>query len=64
MQNFIKAAVVAFGGLGALAIPANAQPYEDPQYEDPGDYAYNQDYGAPAYGDPASYTLFTRLRLL
>ncbi len=39
MKTSIKAAVVAFGALGALAIPASAQPYDNggygPGYDDP-----------------------------
>ena len=43
MKNLLKAAVLAFGGLGALAIPAGAQPY-DPRDEGP----YSQPYRKPA----------------
>ena len=45
MKTSIKAAVVAFGALGALAIPASAQPYDNggygPGYDDPN---YDQNY--------------------
>ena len=61
MKNFAKAAIVAFGVTGALAVaPASAQTYDpnydDGYYEDEGAYpddAYAQGYGA--YDDQAYY---------
>ena len=56
MKNLLKAAVLAFGGLGALAIPAGAQPY-DPRDEGPYSQPYpnqqypNQPYGAQPYAN-------------
>src|SRR4051812_43434104 len=56
MKNTIRAALVAFGALGALAGTASAQPYDESYY---GDQAYGPPpapYGAqPGYGDPYAY---------
>ena len=51
MRNTFKAAIVAFGALGALAGTASAQPYDESYYGDP---AYGPPpYDAqPGYGDP------------
>jgi len=49
MKNLLKAAVLAFGGLGALAIPAGAQPY-DPRDDGPYSQPYpNQPYAGQQY---------------
>jgi hypothetical protein len=58
MRNIFKAAIVAFGALGALAGTASAQPY-DQDYPDDGYYG-DPAYGPPpdaqaAYGDPYAY---------
>ena len=62
MKTLIKAAVIAFSGLGALALPAGAQP-DDPYYgnnddqgygaydQGPYDQPYAQPYGQP-YAQP------------
>lgn len=62
MRSMIKAAIIAFGAIGALAGTASAQPYEDPYYG--GDPAYGPppaDYGAPyddAYADPYAQSYY------
>ncbi len=54
MRNFYKAAVIAFGAAGALAVPARAQSYDDSygNYDAPQGYgqAYQQSYGQQPYG--------------
>ena len=58
MRNTIKAAIVAFGAMGALAGlgggMASAQPYDPGYAGDPGYAAGQGYYGDPAYGDPAA----------
>src|SRR3954466_9044007 len=49
MRNTIKAALVAFGAMGALAGTASAQSYDEGYYGDP---AYGDPY-AQAYADPS-----------
>ena len=51
MKTLIKAAVIAFGGLGALAIPAGAQPY-DPNYDYGDDQGYDQAPYDQSYAQP------------
>ncbi|HEY0266877.1 MAG TPA: hypothetical protein VGC16_09005 [Rhizomicrobium sp.] len=46
MRNILKTAIIAFGTLGALAIPASAQPYDDGSY---GPQGYDQQYGPDPY---------------
>ncbi len=50
MRNITKAAIIAFGVTGALAVPASAQSYDDGYY---GPQGYAQPYGPQQYGpDP------------
>src|SRR5258706_10598622 len=56
MKDLFKAAIIAFGVTGALAaMPASAQPYDDPggydQAYGPDDGSYDQGYGDQGYGD-------------
>src|ERR1700744_4382015 len=43
MRPFFKAAVIAFGAMGALALPAGAQPYQGNGQNN----GYGQNYGPP-----------------
>jgi hypothetical protein len=57
MRQIVKAALIAFGALGALAGTASAQPYQEGGYYDQGyGPGYDQGYGPPqGYGPDQGY---------